>query len=55
MDAGEGGALEGASRAVRIEHDSLGAIQVPADVLWQAQTQRAVENFPCRVATSKAA
>jgi len=46
MDAGEGGALEGASRAVRIEHDSLGAIQVPADVLWQAQTQRAVENFP---------
>ncbi|HWU31969.1 MAG TPA: class II fumarate hydratase, partial [Marmoricola sp.] len=31
---------------VRIEHDSLGDIEVPADALWRAQTQRAVENFP---------
>ena len=30
----------------RIEHDSLGEIQVPADALYAAQTQRAVENFP---------
>ncbi len=30
----------------RTEHDSLGEIQVPADALWRAQTQRAVENFP---------
>ena len=32
--------------AVRTEHDSMGEIQVPADALWRAQTQRAVENFP---------
>ncbi|MFT4262003.1 MAG: class II fumarate hydratase [Nocardioides sp.] len=30
----------------RIEHDSMGDVQVPADALWRAQTQRAVENFP---------
>ncbi len=30
----------------RIEKDSLGEMQVPADALWGAQTQRAVENFP---------
>jgi fumarate hydratase, class II len=30
----------------RIEHDSMGEIQVPEDALWRAQTQRAVENFP---------
>ena len=30
----------------RTEHDSMGALQVPADALWGAQTQRAVENFP---------
>jgi len=30
----------------RIEKDSLGEIQVPADALWGAQTQRAVQNFP---------
>ncbi|RMG53639.1 MAG: class II fumarate hydratase [Gammaproteobacteria bacterium] len=31
---------------VRIEHDSMGELRVPADALWGAQTQRAVENFP---------
>lgn len=31
---------------VRIEKDSLGEIQVPADALYGAQTQRAVMNFP---------
>ncbi len=30
----------------RVEEDSLGEIQVPADAYWGAQTQRAVENFP---------
>lgn len=30
----------------RIERDSMGEVRVPADALWGAQTQRAVENFP---------
>ena len=30
----------------RIEHDSMGELKVPADALWGAQTQRAVQNFP---------
>ncbi len=30
----------------RIEHDSMGELQVPAEALWGAQTQRAVQNFP---------
>ncbi|MER5349938.1 class II fumarate hydratase [Kitasatospora sp. NPDC002551] len=30
----------------RIEHDSMGEVRVPAGAKWQAQTQRAVENFP---------
>jgi fumarate hydratase class II len=30
----------------RIEHDSLGELKVPAQALWGAQTQRAVNNFP---------
>jgi fumarate hydratase class II len=30
----------------RREHDSLGEIDVPADRLWGAQTQRSLENFP---------
>jgi fumarate hydratase class II len=30
----------------RTEKDSLGEMKVPADALWGAQTQRAVENFP---------
>ncbi|MGB3301555.1 MAG: class II fumarate hydratase [Gordonia sp. (in: high G+C Gram-positive bacteria)] len=30
----------------RIEHDTMGEVRVPAAALWQAQTQRAVENFP---------
>jgi fumarate hydratase class II len=33
-------------QAYRIERDSLGEIRVPADALYSAQTQRAVENFP---------
>ncbi len=30
----------------RIERDSMGELQVPADALYGAQTQRAVDNFP---------
>jgi fumarate hydratase class II len=30
----------------RVERDSMGELQVPADALWGAQTQRAVQNFP---------
>jgi len=29
----------------RIEKDTMGEVEVPADVLWGAQTQRSVENF----------
>ncbi|WP_347250901.1 class II fumarate hydratase [Zoogloea sp.] len=29
----------------RIEHDSFGPIEVPADRLWGAQTQRSLQNF----------
>ncbi|HUP65968.1 MAG TPA: lyase family protein [Thermoanaerobaculia bacterium] len=32
--------------AFRIEKDTLGEVRVPADALYGAQTQRAVENFP---------
>ena len=30
----------------RRETDSIGAIAVPADAYWGAQTQRSIENFP---------
>jgi fumarate hydratase class II len=33
-------------KSFRIEHDSMGELKVPADALWGAQTQRAVQNFP---------
>ena len=34
------------SSNTRIEHDSMGELAVPADALYGAQTQRAVQNFP---------
>ena len=34
------------SSGYRIEHDSMGELKVPAEALYGAQTQRAVENFP---------
>jgi fumarate hydratase class II len=34
------------SKDFRIEHDSMGEVKVPADALYGAQTQRAVQNFP---------
>jgi fumarate hydratase, class II len=30
----------------RVEHDSMGALEVPSCALWGAQTQRALQNFP---------
>ena len=36
---------------VRIEHDSMGEVAVPADKLWGAQTQRSFENF--KIGTEK--
>ncbi|WP_151084624.1 class II fumarate hydratase [Nocardioides cynanchi] len=30
----------------RVEHDSMGDVEVPVAALWRAQTQRAVDNFP---------
>lgn len=32
--------------SVRIEHDTFGEIEVPADKYWGAQTQRSKQNFP---------
>ncbi|HIV58667.1 MAG TPA: class II fumarate hydratase [Candidatus Stackebrandtia faecavium] len=34
------------SNEVRIEHDTMGEVHVPAWAAWRASTQRAVENFP---------
>jgi fumarate hydratase class II len=34
------------SNGYRIERDTMGEVRVPAEALWRAQTQRAVENFP---------
>jgi fumarate hydratase class II len=30
----------------RVERDSMGEVRVPAQALWGAQTQRAIQNFP---------
>ncbi|HEX6797726.1 MAG TPA: aspartate ammonia-lyase [Ktedonobacterales bacterium] len=45
--ANEGQSSGGGSeqQAVRVEKDSLGPVNVPANALYGAQTQRAVENF----------
>ena len=40
-----------ADQDVRVEHDSMGEVRVPAHAKWRAQTQRAVENFPISGAT----
>ena len=37
--------------ANRVEKDSMGPIDVPADKLWGAQTQRSLEHF--RISTEK--
>lgn len=37
----------------RVETDSMGAIDVPADRYWGAQTQRSIQNFPIGVSRFK--
>src|ERR1700739_4772118 len=37
--------------ATRVEKDTFGDIEVPADALWGAQTQRSLQNF--RIGTEK--
>src|SRR5438270_1119719 len=37
--------LDGVTKT-RTEDDALGPVEVPADRLWGAQTQRSLENFP---------
>jgi fumarate hydratase class II len=39
------------ARPTRVEHDSLGPVEVPAERLWGAQTQRSLENF--RISTER--
>jgi fumarate hydratase class II len=34
------------AKNVRIEHDTMGDIEVPADRLWGAQTERSLHHFP---------
>jgi fumarate hydratase, class II len=38
-------ASDPSTRQARVEHDSLGPVDVPADKLWGAQTQRSLEHF----------
>jgi fumarate hydratase class II len=38
--------MKGRREDVRKERDSMGEVEVPADALWGASTQRAIENFP---------
>ena len=35
----------GTTTEIRVESDSMGEIEVPADRYWGAQTQRSIENF----------
>jgi fumarate hydratase class II len=37
---------QGSMNTTRIETDSFGPIEVPADSYWGAQTERSIENFP---------
>ena len=43
------GSPNGTAKGVRVEEDSLGEVNVPADHLWGAQTERSHENFPIGV------
>ncbi len=43
---GPGPDHDGLSDSVRVEHDTMGEVAVPARARWGAQTQRAIENFP---------
>ncbi len=46
MSLHEDRAVDADRSRFRIEHDTMGEVRVPADALYRAQTQRAVENFP---------
>ncbi len=46
MTSSTGSAAVPADAGFRIEHDTMGEVRVPANALYRAQTQRAVENFP---------
>jgi fumarate hydratase class II len=37
--------MEGTMEKFRVEHDTFGAVNVPAEHLWGAQTQRSLEHF----------
>lgn len=39
--------------STRVETDSMGGIEVPADRYWGAQTQRSIQNFPIGVSRFK--
>ncbi len=41
-----GGMTDAEQGPTRAERDSMGEVLVPADALWGAQTQRALQNFP---------
>ena len=41
--------LQHTSNRVRVEEDALGNVEVPADHLWGAQTERSHRNFPIGV------
>ena len=41
-----GGPEAGHEAATRIDRDSLGSMEIPADVYWGIHTARALENFP---------
>src|SRR3982750_3930523 len=38
--------LESMTTSTRMESDSFGPIEVPADAYWGAQTERSIGNFP---------
>jgi fumarate hydratase class II len=46
MDMTDGKMTSADEVTVRVEHDALGEVQVPARAYYGAQTQRAVDNFP---------
>ena len=33
------------TQTTRTEHDTMGPVEVPAEALWGAQTQRSLQNF----------
>jgi fumarate hydratase class II len=41
--------LQQASNEIRVEEDALGKVDVPANHLWGAQTERSRRNFPIGV------